>query len=184
VVFFYASDRTAARPAGHLASFRGILQVDGYAGFEALEAKGLVALAACWVHMRRNFYKLQEKGSPLAGEAVRRIATLYRIEAEIRGKPPDIRQRVRAERSRPVVEAFRAWLDLQLPRLSGGSKLAEAIRYALNRWDALIRFLDDGRIDLDTNPIERAIRPVALGKKTRFLLEAMGARTAGQSWHL
>jgi len=174
VVFFYAPDRTAARPAGHLSGFRGILQVDGYAGFEALEAKGLVTLAACWVHMRRNFYKLQEKGSPLAGEAVKRIATLYRIEAEIRGKPPDIRQQVRAARSKPVVEAFRAWLDLQLPRLPGSSKLAEAIRYALNRWNALIRVLDDGRTDLDTNPIERAIRPVALGRKNSLFAGSDG----------
>lgn len=108
VVFFYAPDRTAARPAAHLEDFRGILQVDGYAGFEALEAKGLVTLAACWVHMRRNFYKLQVAGSPLAGEAVRRIASLYRIEAEISGQPPDLRQRVRAERSRSMVDAFRA----------------------------------------------------------------------------
>ncbi len=126
------------------------------------------------VHMRRNFYKLQEKGSPLAGEAVKRIATLYRIEAEIRGKPSDIRQQVRATRSKPVVEAFRAWLDLQLVRLPGSSKLAEAIRYALNRWNALIRFLDDGRIDLDTNPIERAIRPVALGRKNSLFAGSDG----------
>ena len=174
VVFIYAPDRTAARPAEHLGGFRGILQVDGYAGFEALADKGAVALAACWVHARRNFFKLHEAGSPVASEAVERIATLYEIEAAIRGHPPDVRQRVRAKQSKPIVEALHAWLNLQLARLPGGSRLAEAIRYALSRWTALTRFLDDGRIDLDTNPVERAIRPVTLGRKNALFAGSDG----------
>jgi transposase len=165
VVFIYEPDRKAARPAEHLKPFRGILQVDGYAGFEALAADGKITLAACWSHARRKFYELHEAGSPIATEALARIAAIYKVEAGIRGHPPDARRQVRQEQSRPLVEALRVWLDLQLARLPGRSRLAEAVRYALGRWTALGRFLDDGRIDLDTNPVERAIRPVSLGRK-------------------
>ncbi len=174
VVFHYASYRTAARPAEHLKTFCGILQVDGYAGFEALADKGTVTLAACWAHARRRFFELHEAGSPVATEAVRRIGELYRIEAEIRGRPPDERQQARAGRSKPLVDALRIWLDLQLSRLPSRSRLAEAIRYSLGRWMALTRFLGDGRIDLDTNPVERAIRPVALGRKNALFAGSQG----------
>ncbi len=174
VVFHYAPDRTAARPAKHLKTFRGILQVDGYAGFEALADKGAVTLAACWAHARRRFFELHEVGSPVATEAVRRIGELYEIEATIRGRPPDERLRVRQQQSLPLVEVLQAWLDLQLSRLPGRSRLAEAIRYALGRWSALTRFLDDGRIDLDNNPVERAIRPIALGRKNSLFAGSEG----------
>ncbi len=174
VVFCYEPDRTAARPAEHLKTFRGILQVDGYAGFEALADKGAVTLAACWAHARRRFFELHEAGSPVATEAVRRIGELYRIEAEIRGWPPDEQRAVRVERSKPLLEALRAWLDLQLSRLPGRSRLAEAIRYAFGRWTALIRFLDDGRIDLDNNPVEQAIRPISLGPKNSLFAGSEG----------
>ncbi|MGI4793734.1 MAG: IS66 family transposase, partial [Janthinobacterium lividum] len=174
VVFHYAPDRTGARPAEHLKAFRGILQVDGYAGFEALADKGTVTLAACWAHARRKFFELHEAGSPVATEAVQRIGELYEIEATIRGQPPDERLRVRQRQSLPLVEVLQAWLDLQLSRLPGRSRLAEAIRYALGRWSALTRFLDDGRIDLDTNPVERAIRPIALGRKNSLFAGSEG----------
>ncbi len=174
VIFHYEPDRTAARPAEHLKTFRGILQVDGYAGFEALADKGAVTLAACWAHARRRFYELHEVGSPIATEAVRRIGEFYRIEAKIRGRPPDERRAVRLERSKPLLEALRVWLDLQLLRLPGRSRLAEAIRYTLGRWTALIRFLDDGRIDLDTNPVERSIRPISLGRKNSLFAGSEG----------
>ncbi len=174
VVFRYAPDRTGARPAEHLKAFRGILQVDGYAGFEALADKGTVTLAACWAHARRKFFELHEAGSPVATEAVRRIGELYEIEATIRGTPPDERLRVRQKQSLPLVEVLQAWLDLQLSRLPGRSRLAEAIRYALGRWSALTRFLDDGRIDLDTNPVERAIRPISLGRKNSLFAGSEG----------
>ncbi len=153
VVFIYEPDRKAARPAEHLRAFRGILQVDGYAGFEGLAADGKITLAACWSHARRKFYDLHEAGSPIATEALARIGVIYKVEASIRGQPPDARRQVRQEQSKPLVDSLHAWLDLQLARLPGrSSRLAEAIRYALGRWTALGRFLDDGRIDLDTNP--------------------------------
>jgi transposase len=114
-------------------------------------------------------------------QAVSRPNSSYQIEASIRGQPPDVRQRVRAEQSKPIVEALHAWLDLQFARLAGGSRLAEAIRYALSRWTALTRFVDDDRIDLDTNPVERAIRPVTLGRKNALFAAAMAALTDGRS---
>ena len=101
---------------------------------------------------------MHKAGSPVATEAVQRIGRIYQIEAEIRGLPSDERRRIRGERSKPEVEALHAWLELQVLRLPGGSRLAEAIRNALGRWTALTRFLDNGIIDLDTNPVERAIR--------------------------
>ncbi len=174
VVFHYAPDRTAARPAEHLKAFRGILQVDGYAGFEVLADKSAVTLAACWAHARRRFFELHKAGSPVATETVRRIGELYEIEATIRGRPPDERLQVRQIYSLPLVEVMHAWLDLQLSRLPGRSRLAEAIRYTLGRWSALTRFLDDGRIDLDNNPVERAIRPIALGRKNSLFAGSSG----------
>jgi transposase len=174
VVFVYAPDRTAARPAEHLRGFRGILQVDGYAGFEQLAAGGAVTLAACWAHARRKFYELHQAGSPVATEALQRISALYQIEASIRGQPPAERQRVRSQQSRPLVEALKLWLEFKLAHLPGRSRLAEAIRYALNRWPELSRFLNDGRVDLDTNPVERSIRPVALGRKNSLFAGSDG----------
>ena len=161
-------------PAEHLAGFRGILQVDGYAGFEQLAADGTVTLAACWAHARRKFYELHQAGSPVAGEALARIAALHVVEAGIRGQPPAERQQVRSRQSRPLVEALKIWLELKLAHLPGRSRLAEAIRYALSRWPELSRFLDDGRVDLDTNPVERSIRPVALGRKNSLFVGSDG----------
>jgi transposase len=162
-LYLFSPDRKGERPAAHLTGFRGILQVDGYAGFERLTEDGRIELAACWAHTRRKFYEIAEAtGSPIATEALARIATLYRIEAEIRGRSADARKTERQARSRPIVEAMKPWLERELNRIPGRGKLAEAIRYALSRWTALCRFLDDGRVELDTNPVERAIRPVAM----------------------
>lgn len=175
VVFRYAPDRTAARPAEHLAGYKGIVQADGYAGFESLARDGRVTIAACWAHARRRFYELHEATqSPVAGEALRRIGELYTIEASIRGRPAEERRAVRQQQARPLVDALRLWLDAQLARVPGRSRLAEAIRYALGRWAGLARFLDDGRIDLDTNAVERAIRPVALGRKNALFAGSDG----------
>jgi hypothetical protein len=138
-----------------------VLHVDGYAGFERLTGKGDVVLAACWAHTRRKFYEVAEAtGSPV--EALRRISELYAIEARVRGQSSAHRLAERRSFSRPIVQSLHAWLEAQLPRVAGRSTLAEAIRYALSRWQGLTRFLHDGRIELDTNPVERAIRPVAL----------------------
>ena len=167
VVFHYAPGRGANHPKALLAGYRGILQCDGYAAYKTLAAAGEgVTLAFCWSHVRREFIDLAKGGTaPIAEEALRRIAALYAIEAEIRGKPPDVRRAVRQARSRALVEDLFAWSEAQLARLPGGSPTAKAVRYALNHRDGLVRFLDDGRIEPDTNTVERAIRPLCLGRK-------------------
>jgi hypothetical protein len=166
VAYVYAPDRKAARPIAHLAGFRGILQVDGYAGYKALAEKGEVRLAFCWAHVRRHFYELTQGGmAPIASEALTRIAALYRIEDEIRGRSAEERRAARQDRTRPLVEALQPWLREKLSLISQKTKLAEAIRYALSRWAGLSLFLDDGRIEIDNNIVERAIRPLALNRK-------------------
>ncbi len=179
-VFFYSPDRKAERPASHLEDFQGVLQVDGYAGFETLTANGDIVLAACWAHARRKFYEFhQATGSPIAAEVLRRIAELYAIEKRIRGEPAEARRRKRQADSRPLIEAMKPWLEAQLGRIPNRGGLAEAIRYTLARWPALCRFLDDGRIELDNNPVERAIRPVALGRKNHLFA---GSDGGGERW--
>ena len=178
VVFLYAEDRKGEHPAAHLAGFRGVLQVDGYGGFKSLledRPAGEVRLAFCWAHCRRRFYEIHRAtGSPLAEEALRRIGELYKVETEIRGRSAEERRTARQERSKPLVEALHTWLTAQLGRVSGKSGLAEAIRYALRHWSGLVLFLDDGRLELDTNTIERAIRPIALGRKNALFAGSDG----------
>jgi hypothetical protein len=174
-VYIYEADRKAERPAAHLAGFKGVLHVDGYQGFERLTAEGEVTLAACWAHMRRKFYETaQATGAPAAHEALARIAAIYAVEAEARGQPPSQRLALRRERSKPLVENLRRWLEAELVKTPGRSGLAEAMRYALSRWDGLTVFLKDGRVELDTNPVERAIRPVALGRKNHLFAGSDG----------
>ena len=135
---------------------------------------------ASWAHARRKFYDIYAATqSPLAGEALRQIAELYEIEDEIRGQPAEQRRRVRQQRSRPLVEAMQVWLAETLGRISGRSALAQAMRYALNHWNGLILFLDDGRLELDTNTVERAMRPVALGRKNALFA---GSDSGGRHW--
>ena len=166
-VFHYAPGRGAKHPQALLAGYRGILQCDGYAAYKTLAAANDgVTLAFCWSHARREFIELAKgKTAPIAAEVLQRIAALYAIEAEVRGQPPEIRLAVRQAKSRPLVENLFAWLGAQLARLPGGSPTAQATRYALNHRDGLVRFLDDGRIELDTNTVERAIRPICLSRK-------------------
>ncbi|MDO9714747.1 IS66 family transposase, partial [Paracraurococcus lichenis] len=119
-----------------------------------------------WAHVRREFFDIAKDGTaPIAQEALQRIAALYAVEDTIRGKPPDLRRTIRQARSRPLVEDLFAWLEQQLGRLSGGSPTAQAIRYALNHRDGLEQFLADGRADIDSNVVERAIRPLVLSRK-------------------
>lgn len=178
VAYVYAEDRKAIRPAAHLASFDGVLQVDGYNGFKRLageRADNSVKLAFCWVHMRRPFYQFHASTkSPIAAELLARVASLYEIEAEIRGSPAEHRRAVRDARSRPIVAALHVWLEEQLPRLPGSSDLAKAMRYALRHWPGLVAFLDDGRIEMDTNVVERAIRPVTLNRKNALFAGSDG----------
>jgi hypothetical protein len=175
VAYVYAPDRKAARPIAHLAGFRGVLQVDGYAGYKALAARGEVQLAFCWSHVRRHFYELAQGGmAPIASEALTRIAALYRIEDDIRGRSADERRAIRQQRSRPLVDALQPWLREKLSLISQKTKLAEAIRYALSRWAGLSLFLDDGRIEIDNNVVERAIRPLALNRKNALFAGSDG----------
>jgi transposase len=181
--YVYSEDRKGEHPQAHLRGFRGLLQVDGYAGFGRL-VTGKVndgpQIAFCWAHVRRKFYDIHVANkSTLAKEALQRIAALYEIEADIRGVPAEHRRTARQQRSRPLVEAMHIWLGQQLERISGGSTLAKAIRYALNHWKGLIIYLDDGRLELDTNTVERAMRPVALGRKNSMFA---GADSGGRHW--
>lgn len=175
VAYVYAPDRKAERPIEHLSGFKGILQVDGYAGYKVLAKQGNVRLAFCWSHVRRYFYELATPGpAPIAAEALTRIAVLYRIEAEIRGRSAGERRAIRYERSRPLVEDFEAWLRMKLQIISQKGKLAEAIRYALSRWEGLCLFLDDGSIEIDNNTVERSIRPLALTRKNALFAGSDG----------
>jgi hypothetical protein len=180
VAYVYAPDRKHARPAEHLAGFSGILQVDGYGAYAELAERSDVALAFCWSHARRNFYEIQANTpAPIASEALVRIAALYAVEADIRGLSADERRLARQRRTKPLVDALRLWLEAQLAAVSGKSTIAAAIRYALSRWDGLSRFLDDGRIEIDSNVVERSIRPIALGRKNHLFA---GSDGGGEHW--
>ena len=175
VAYVYAPDRRAERPIAHLAGFRGVLQVDGYGAYKVLADRGELRLAFCWSHVRRRFYELAQAGpAPIASEALARIAALYKVESEIRGRSPEQRHAVRQARSRPLVEAFEPWLREKLTLVSQKSKLAEAIRYALSRWAGLGLFLDDGRVEIDSNVVERSIRPLALTRKNALFAGSDG----------
>jgi transposase len=166
VWFAYSPDRKGEHPQSHLSNFTGTLQADGYAGFEQIYAAGRIQEAACWAHVRRKFYDLEvAHKSPTATEALQRIAALYAIEKEIRGRLPDERREVRNTRSRPLLESLKQWFEETLGKLSRKSDTAMAVRYALGRWAALLRFCDDGNIEIDNNAAERALRVVALGRK-------------------
>jgi transposase len=175
VVYVYAPDRKAERPIAHLDGFKGILQVDGYAGYRKLAERGDVQLAFCWSHMRRNFYELATPGpAPIASEALERIAEFYAIEKDIRGRSAEERRLIRQQKSRPLADTFEQWLRAKLALISQKGKLAEAIRYALSRWEGLTRFIDDGRIELDNNAVERSIRPIALNRKNALFAGSDG----------
>ena len=181
VWFAYSPDRRGEHPRQHLRSFRGFLQADGYAGFHHLYEGGQIQEAACWAHVRRKFYELQvAHASPIAAAAIERIAALYAIETEIRGRPPEERLQVRSTRARPLLESLHSWLEKTLSQVSRKSEIAAAIRYALSRWRALLRYADDGRLEIDNNAAERALRAVALGRKNYLFAgsDAGGERAA------
>lgn len=168
VWFAYSPDRKGEHPQRHLREFRGTLQADAFAGFHALyeDANRAISEAACMAHIRRKFYDLhQANASPVAAEALRRIGELYAIESEVRGRMPDERKQVRQARARPLLDSMREWFESVRAKLSNKSAVAAAISYALGRWPAMLRYCDDGLLEIDNNTAERALRAVVLGRK-------------------
>ena len=172
MVYFYAPGRIEVDHAEKfLDGFDGILQVDGYAGYNRLTGPGrkggaALRLAFCWSHCRRRLREIHDSsGSEIAAEGLRRIAELYAIEAEIRGNPPERRLTDRQTRSAPLVQAFGDWLKQQRACVSPKSRLGEKLGYIARHWDGLQLFLADGRIEMDSNNVENLIRPVALNRK-------------------
>ena len=185
VLYCYSPDRKGEHPRAHLASFHGILQADGYAGYAGLYDRG-VTEAACWAHARRNLFDVHAATqSPLALEALQRIAALYAIEATIRGQPPDARLAARIAQSAPLFTALRQWLEKTQARIPGKSELAKAIRYTLSRWQALTLVLRDGRACIDNNAAERSMRPMVLGRKNwLFAGSDSGGHSAAAAYSL
>ncbi len=165
----------------HLKDFHGVIHADGYAGFNELFASGRIVEAACWAHVRRKFFDVHAAiGSPIAKEVLDRVGQLYRVEETINGAAPDHRRRERKQRSTPIAEALAAWAEETVRKLSRKSELAAAFRYMRGRWPALGRCFDDGRLALDNNPAERALRGVAIGRKNYLFAgsDAGGRRAA------
>ena len=184
VWFQYSPDRKGVHPQRHLGDFRGILQADAYGGWGRLYEGNKIVEAACWAHARRPWWDLYLSlgcaPGTVAEQALRRIAELYDIEADIRGQPPDERRRQRQARAAPLLEDLREWLTDMVGRVSAKSELAAAIGYSLVRWKALTRYVDDGRIEIDNNAAERALRGVSLGRKNYLFMgsDAGGERAA------
>ena len=181
VWFAYSPDRKGEHPKRHLQHFTGTLQADAYAGFHHLYDTGRISEAACWAHARRKFHEIQiAHPSSVTTEAIERIAALYAIEKEVRGSTPELRKRIRQTRAAPLLASMHTWLETTSAKLSKKSDTAAAIRYALSRWRALTRYLEDGTLEIDNNAAERALRVVALGRKN-FLFagsDAGGERAA------
>ena len=180
-LFFYSPDRKGEHPRAHLENFTGVLHADGYAGFKGLFETGRVVEAGCWAHVRRKFFDVHAAtASPIAKEALDRIGQLYAVEATINGLPADHRRQQRQVRSKPIVEALAAWAEETARKLSRKSELAIAFRYMRARWTALTHCFEDGRLGLDNNPAERAIRGVAIGRKNYLFAgsDAGGRRAA------
>ena len=169
VWYRFTPDRSGIHPQTELKHFTGLLQADGYAGYEKLYAGGRVREVACWAHFRRKIFENHlGHPTPLTTDLLERIAGLYKIEEEIRGEPPDVRRRYRQERSKPQIDALRAAIDDALRRLSPKSAMAKALVYGRKRWHALTRFLDEGAAEIDNNIAERAMRSVAIGRKNSY----------------
>jgi transposase len=191
VVYRYSSDRKAEHPRAQLAHFHGFLQADGYSGFGPLyEATNgqpaTVTEVACWAHVRRYFYDIQvSTNAPIAGEALQRIGQLFDVERMAMGLPCEQRRRVRQSAARPLIDDLATFLDASLAMISGRSELAKAIRYARSRWTALTRYLDNGTLEISNNAAERAIRPLALGRKNYlFAGSDVGGKRAAVAYTL
>jgi hypothetical protein len=181
VWFAYTPDRKGEHVRAHLREFTGKLQADGYAGYDAVYEGGRVEEVACMAHVRRPFYDLYEAHkSAVAKEALERIAALYVIEEEIRGRSAEERREIRNLRSRPLLDSLKQWFQETLGKLSTKSDTTKAIRYALGRWKELMRFCDDGHLEIDNNAAERSLRTVVLGRKNYLFhgSDAGGERAA------
>jgi transposase len=184
VVYSYAPGRGGVHAIELLRGYTGVLQTDAYAAYGKLadpkRVGSPVTLAFCWAHWRRQWFDIaRSPPAPIATEILQRIAELYQIEAEIRGQEADARQAVRQQKSKPLIEALKTWLEKTLPQLPRGSSIAQAIRYGFNQWDGLLRFLDDGRIEIDSNSVERAMRPIALNRKNALFA---GSDEGAENW--
>ena len=175
----FSVDRKGARAADHLRDYRGWMHADGYAGYEEIYRSGRIREVACMAHVRRKFVDVHaSQGSAIAEEALRRIAALYAIEKDARGQPPDERVRLRQKNAKPLFDDLEVWLQAQLPRISGKSPLAQAIRYALTRMKRMRAYLEHGVLELDNNTVERAMRCVAVGRKNWLFAGSEGGGKA------
>jgi transposase len=162
----FTIDRKGEHPVRHLSDYKGWVHADGYAGFNGLFGEDKASEVACMAHIRRKFVDVQQsQGSAIAEEAIKRIAMLYGIEKEARSCSPAERVAIRQKKAKPVFDNLETWLHAQLPKISGKSPLAKAIRYALGRMPKTRPYLDNGFLELDNNICERAVKPVALGRK-------------------
>ena len=186
VCYFYSPDRTGARPLAHLKNFRGILHADAYSGYNGVYNEK-VSEAACWAHFRRKFYEVTvvSNNANIAIEVLEEIGKIYKIEEEIRGKQPEERLRIRRERSKELVESLFLKMKEKLGKLPQKSMTGKAINYGLNNQAALLRFLEDGKIEIDNNAAERALRSVAIGRKNwLFAGSDIGGETAAVFYSL
>lgn len=182
VAFTYAPGRSGQHANTILKGFSGILQVDGYAGYNRLLKRPTqdVTLTYCWAHARRKLHEVtQSSAAPIAQEGLAQIQALYRIEKDLRGLPADQRHAARQEHSKPVIDTLERWLAQSRARVSSKSPTGEALKYIAKYWDGLILFLSDGRIEIDNNTVERTIRPIALNRKNALFA---GHDTGAQNW--
>jgi transposase len=180
VVFDYQTSRSGTHVGRYLQGWRGTLMVDDYSGYKALFGSEVVELG-CWAHARRKFFDLQAAGNhPVATQALQHIAALYAVEAQATSLSAEERSVWRAEHSKPLLDAFHPWLIAQRASAANGGALAKALDYTLRRWPALVRYADSGTLPIDNNPVENAIRPIALGKKNWLFAgsERAGKRAA------
>ena len=175
----FSVDRKGAHPSAHLRGYTGIVHADGFTGFNGLFGEGLATEQACMVYVRRKFVDVFKRdGSTIAGKTIERIARLYAVEKDARYKPPDERVALRQARARPIFDELESWLKSQLPKISGKTKLAEAIRYALGRMPKARAYLENGQLELDNNICERSIRPLILGRKNYLFMGSEGGGKA------
>jgi hypothetical protein len=183
-VYYFSADRKGEHPRKHLKNSAGILQADAYTGFKALYQRredGSIQFreAACWAHLRRDFHDIWlATKSEIAKEALDRIGKFYDIEREINGLPANDRYAVRQQKTKPKVDAFHAWAEVQLTRIPGKSDLAKAFRYGLSRWSSFTLFLEDGRVAIDNNAAERGMRPIGVGRRNWLFA---GSDTGGET---